>query len=394
MSTRTFKVLIALSQDFTGISRLPRILKRNGIHISVLCAPHFMLSCSRFVDERFGCSQEPALAAETLREHLAQRPNTYAMVIPGDDPLLEALAKRSGENWVRDILPVDLNKVPASFVYSKSTFVQTFQNSTVPFPRSRVGTSLDEAVLAASELGQPFIFKEDSGFAGTGVRLLANIEDLKAFFDRRDVKTPWIIQQEIRGRIATTDVLFDRGVPRAWASSLVVQTRNGRFGSSSIRQFTTLPDIERILADVGRITGAHGMMGLDLIVDESCDRSVTLELNCRPTAGHGVAAQVGIDFGTFLAAQFRGEPPAEHAAPVGPTLIVPMFPEDLDRAITEKDWAALFKWACFPSYWKHMPWNDSTLLMRQFNDVRLRLTNWISRGMDQRSDKKAAKDGN
>ncbi|HLX64329.1 MAG TPA: hypothetical protein VKX17_23855 [Planctomycetota bacterium] len=392
------KVLLALTLDFPGVSRLPSILSRHGFQVSTFCPPQFLLPLSRFVQIRHACSSDARAAIESLRLHFES--NIYDAVILGDDALLEAAAQRADEAWTHALFPIDIRRVPASVLYSKAAFFRTLEPSGLALPRTRIGRDPSDARDAANEIGFPLIFKEERGYAGMGVQRFFDQSTLDQFLAQRTAGAPassrpaalgapassrpgcpsaWLLQSEIQGRIATADVLFDRGLPRLWAFSYALNTRNGTFGPSTVREFAAMPDVEPILKTVGLLTGAHGFVGLDFIHEQPSGRLVLLEMNCRPTAGHALAARAGIDFGKEFAAMLRGEKSSAQNPPrIRPTR-VPMFPEDFDRAITDKDWPALFKWICVPWYWRHMPLNDPRVMLRHAGDTWRRFGKWVTR---------------
>src|ERR1043165_419358 len=369
------RVLIALTRDFPGIARLPRALKSQGLSVGVRSPAPFELQLTRFADARFTCSSDPRAAAEELRTHV--QTHSYDMAIAADDPLLEALAQRAGEAWGQTFGPLAFSRTPPACLYSKSAFLNLIEHSGIDVPLTRVCRTREEAVQAAAEVGFPLIFKKDIGHSGSGVRKIFDAAELDACLKDADAAQPFLIQREIKGLTATADMLFDHGVPRAWVCSYASRTRNGPFGSSSVRQFVNLPGIEPILKKVGTVTGFHGMAGLDFIHEQPSGKLVLLEMNCRPTPGHALRSPAGIDFGKELRAMLKGAAPtAAMTVRKNPTN-VPMFPEDFDRAITDRDWPGLCKWIFCPPYWRFMPWLDPRLFARYIADAFRRFGKWL-----------------
>lgn len=369
------RILIALSQDFVGISRLPRLFSNAGIEVSAIAPANFFLQRSRFVNAHHPCDPAPESVVNALREHLSNVSEPYAMVILGDDPLQQCMVRHASEPWVRAILPIDLNRVPPAFLCSKAEFATLCRRAGLPIPKTFSGTTLQEAQQAAAQLSFPAILKDDFGFSGVSVRRIASIGELEKHFATSSTAEKWLLQEEIRGPIATVDVLYEHGRPRAWIASHAVVTRFGPFGPSTRRRFVNLPGIKPILERLGAETGAHGFMGLDLIHEQPSGRLVLLELNCRPTAGHALAEYAGLNFAAELRALLAGEPSKEPQLDL-PSRVIPMFPEDFDRAITDKDFCALFRWTCDPTFLRHMPWSDRPLMLRNADDTFKRFMAW------------------
>ncbi len=300
------------------------------------------------------------------------------MVILGDDPLLEAVARRAGEAWTQALLPLDCARMNASLVYSKITFAKLSESAGLPVPQSKIGSSPDDARAAVAAFQFPLIFKEESGFSGSGVFKFDDLAALENYCKRRTLAQEWLMQAEIKGRVGTVDALFDHGVPTLWVCSYAVNTRNGPFGSSSVRQFFGFAEIQPLLESLGKATGVNGLVGVDFMHEQPNGRIVLLEMNCRPTAGHAIAEQDGIHFGAALCRQLRGEAAVKNT-PLERLATIPLFPEDVDRVITDKDWPGIAKWIVFPSYWRCLPWSDPGLLARHIGDTCGRLRDWMLR---------------
>ena len=381
-------LLIALSEDLTGISRLPRTLHAAGIHVSVLSPSQFLINRSRFVDQQYRCKQGPDAVAQALHDILADTSCTVDLAVLGDDALLKAVALRAAEPWTHSILPIDLQRVPADIVHSKTVFIQALRGSLEKtLPRSWTCSTSDQIQSAASQLGFPLILKEAFGFAGSGVWKFSLMRELIAYMDSRSNSLDCIIQEFVPGSNLTVDVLFDRGHVRAWVSSQILRTNNGPYGSSSARRFVCMPELAPIVEELGRLTGAHGLCGLDFIYQFDTRRAVLLEVNFRPTAGHSLAQFAQLDFGKQMCAMLRNEPRGEVLQLTRDSVSIPMFPEDWERAITDKDWRGMLKWMFFPSYWKYLPWGDPALLSQHGLNTLKRLAGYPSRVLERMTKK-------
>jgi len=349
-------ILLVLSIDRIGIGRLPRALKRHGFKVDILAAPHFLICSSRFVDTRYESSPNPEVTANRLRDHLAVQLRPYDLVVIGDDRLLEVLARRAGEPWARALLPFCVEQVDPACSFSKLAFFELCKKHNLTIPVSAV-IRADTMIDPQKEFQYPLILKKDTGCSGNGICEINSTEELVAYHHGMPKGTACLIQQKVLGRNLTVDVLFEKGSPRAWTCSYILHVQNSPFSASAVREYVNVPEVAPILGQLGLLTGAHGLLGLDFIHEQPSGRLVLLEWNCRPTVGHTIAMDVGVDFGLELKAMLAKKPALKQRQTKDRT-IQPLFPEDLNRAISNKDWRGILRWALLPQYWRYMPWRD------------------------------------
>ena len=80
--------------------------------------------------------------------------------------------------------------------------------------------------------------------------------------------------------------------------------------------------------------------------------------------------RVGVDFSRLLR---RDNDPAKPRAPVlqDPAVrdLVPLFPTDVLRAISEHDLPGLLRWLVHPGWWRELGWHDRRLLAHNLGFV-------------------------
>src|SRR5207248_1425247 len=120
--------------------------------------------------------------------------------------------------------------------------------------------------------------------------------------------------------------LFDHGTLICWLAASIHRPWPGPYGPASVREIVSRPQLETVLERIGRITGYHGLCGIDLIQDAR-DQLLVLELNARPTNGYHPGRVVGVDFAKSIRAMLpgtryvqrpqlgRGRPPAVYLFP-------------------------------------------------------------------------------
>jgi hypothetical protein len=343
-------VLVACASDWTSPARLPRVLKRAGLAVDVLCPHDRPISRTRFVDR----VHEAPATLHAFADALRDRVDDYAWTLIVDDPLLAHLASRRDERWLRGVLPIAADNEWSRALASKADFCALALAAGLPVAESRVCETLDEARDAVDALGLPLILKSSGGFAGLGVHAISDGDELDPeWFDGE----PLVAQRFLDGAVGNTVFLFDRGRPLCWMSAFKVRTWPGPFGPSSARRFMTHPDVAPLLERFGALSGYTGFGALDWILED--DRLHLIELNARPVPTIHMGPLAGVDFSRALAELFAGAPTVQpQPDPPRDAPIVPMFPEDLWRAACEKSLPAS-DWLRRPH---DVPWSDPKLL--------------------------------
>jgi glutathione synthase/RimK-type ligase-like ATP-grasp enzyme len=350
----------------SGISRLPAVLARHGIHVTVLTAPEHQLALTRRSSARVSCAPGETATAEALLRHLDSGSAAYDFVILGDDPLLERIARLDGASH---LLPCSSN---SDLAWSKHAFAKLCADEDLPSPATCAVRTAEEARAAATRIGYPLIFKSTTGFAGSGVHRCNDAAQLDRHLGHLDGEQPWLVQRFVEGPVGTVDTLFWQGRPVAWTSALVTSTCNGPFSSSTSRRFHRLAGLDQLLHRIGRRSGLHGFAGLDFILRHDGTPAL-LEMNCRPTIGHSLGAGAGVDFGRVLAGLLTGQLEESPSQQPDDGRIIRFFPEDFGRSLGERDYRGALAWLLLPSRWRLLPWQEPRLFLRQLSDIIARI---------------------
>jgi hypothetical protein len=385
---------VACYSNWTSPARLPRVLKRAGAIVEALCPSDRPLTRTRFIDRVHETPPGLNGFVDIMRAWVTGE--RYDWVLVFDDPLLSRLAELRHEEWLRDLLPIDAEHPWSAALASKAEFCRLAGEAGLPVAESRICTTLNEAYAAQAALGLPLVLKQSSGFAGLGVRAIAELDELApafgelagqpigeasrgAFSEAVPSGTPASIGEASRGAfseavpsgtpasivaqrfldgpVGNTVFLFDRGRPICWMSAFKVRTWPGPFGLSSARRFMTHPDVLSLLERVGALTGYHGFGALDWILAGS--RLQLIELNARPVPTIHLGPLAGVDFSRAVRELMAGAPSVQ--APPDPPRdapVVPLFPEDLWRSACEHRLPAS-DWLRRPH---DVPWSDPRLL--------------------------------
>ena len=138
-------------------------------------------------------------------------------------------------------------------------------------------------------------------------------------------------------------------------------------------------DVEPLLVALGRLTGYHGLAGVDWIHERSTNRLQFIEFNARPTPGYHTAAAGGVSFSESIREMLSGSSIVRRPKAVndgGP--VVHMFPQSLYRAIDDFDVRVFFL------SFKDIPFDDPGLALACLRRVISHYTPKNLRGMAKR----------
>lgn len=363
------RALCVSSPNWLGIVHSPRVLHQAGFDVTLLAHPRSFAARSRFVERLIPATWDPAVNVELLREHLAAEPRPYDWIVLADDPtLMEALRRRS-EAWTGACLPTDPAGLGAELLLSKARFMEEAQSRGLPIPPSRTAASRKELGEAAAALGFPVIVKPVQGSSGKGIFVARSADELIESA-RSEHEGSYLVQRFVTGRVGSTLVLFDRGVPRAWLASFKLRCHPAPYGPSTARQRVHLPESREVLAGFGRMLGIHGLAAFDWILPDEGGQALVLECNGRPFSWLHMVGAVGLDLPGAIRAMRAGEP-ARIAVPETTGEVIALFPQDPLRAIAESDWKRLVQWLYAPP--GPLPWDEPRLFAAHLRFLAVRL---------------------
>jgi biotin carboxylase len=351
-------VLIVHSAYWTGIARLPIVLKEAGATVTVMCPKGSFLEWTRFADERIIGSQDFTEFVDQLRAHLQKR--EYEWVILADDDLLAELARYVDDPRIRRVLPVT-SAVAIDMAASKITFIDVCKAHHLPVSLSQTVQTLEEAEDAAQRFGYPVMLKLSTGSGGVGVKKIDGPDELKRDFVTFSGGRPLTIERFITGLIAGAELLFDHGVPLCWSSYYKEKRWPGEFGPSAVRRVMEHPQVEQIARRLGAITGFHGLAVLCFIHDTQRDELVLLEMNFRPGTGMHFRGPIRRMFAEAMRALITGTSYQGRRTPNAKNHVIHMFPQDAHRAIAERDYGGILRLAAGGLY-QDLPCSDVRLL--------------------------------
>ncbi|MFZ6754428.1 ATP-grasp domain-containing protein [Undibacterium sp. Dicai25W] len=370
-SQHHYRVLIVTYAHWEGLSRLPALLHEAGCEISVLGVPDSFPTYSRFVKHQFISPNDVDAVVADLNVHLQGQKNKYDWIVIGDDPLLYALEKRRNEAWVKAIFPTIVGNRGIDFITSKSVFIQHCQKEQIVVPDFDLCSDFDELRAAGERLGYPIVLKDAQGFAGLAVHIVENEAALSKIHLQQQV----IAQRFIYGRLASAAAIYREGKPIAWFSYYRSRTW-GDLGPSAAIEFKVFPEIEKLLTQLGNLSGFNGLCGIDFIEQEETGQLVLLEQNFRPTLTMDLGRRVGVDFSKAIRILLNMDTSNGNHMPMQKEVrknIVPLFPQDVFRAIDAKDHRGLLKWLWYPLWWREMRWAEPFIMFLNLRHIILKL---------------------
>jgi hypothetical protein len=327
-------VLLAAYYDWNGTYRTARMLAAAGLRVAVLCERDYLLTRSRAVERAYPATRETIVAdLQTLLER-----ERFDWVIAADDVLMSALLRLPNPWWLRPWFPVAPGGDAAAFIDSKIAFADGCRDLGLPVPAYRRVRSADDAVAAAQAFGFPAIGKTARGFGGHAVRRLDDARAVQRWW--AGVRGPALVQRFVRGRYATTEMLYARGRLLAYVTSLRTEYWPTPLSASTTREIVDLPAMRPIVERLGAQLAFDGLCGVDFIIDER-DEPQLSELNARPTPGYGVRPDVSALFGRAVRDRLAGieRDPETVIRSSGP---MHHFPESLSYAATQRTANAVF----------------------------------------------------
>ena len=357
------RLLVVASVNWEGLSRVPYLFSQAGWVVDIFASPETSLAQSSYISDIHEAVGEPFELVEQLRSFVALHGHEYKKIILADDPLIWEVAKRRREPWARRLLPCAGQDKVIDFLVFKTDFIQGCKEKNIPIPQSFVCESKGQVLQAARTVGFPLVLKQDQGHSGEGVKLIRSGCEL----DSLSFESSIVVQEFIEGRVCSAAALYKEGVLLGFYSYFRFRTW-GAFGSSTAIKFQAFPELRDILERLGRISQFDGLCGIDFMLDDATSNIYILEQNFRPTLTMLLGPKVGVDFITLL--HNWDTPPASPLMQrAGIHAVVPMFPSDIVRAISQRDFPTLLRWLFDPRWIGEAGWHDRKLLLHNFRYI-------------------------
>lgn len=384
--------LLVFSADstYSGLARLPRMLKKSGFEVAVLCWNSAYLAKTCHLDQLFLLSKNsflPFIRTMNSTRLLSQFVEVVkiwqpSIVIFGDEMtvafahhVIRQAAKFSTvlPTAVLELLKDSLGSpqfFDATLLKHKTLEVAYELGLRVPAIAS---VTMEEAAWQFAEKnGYPVVLKKSFSCAGVGVKVCQSemefSSSLPAFlphppspikaFIRKHLWRDWFpveealgLQQFIQGRIAMCPVVAIDGEVLTGFVAIKELTYSENGPSSVIR----LVNCAEALATTAALIKQFQFTGFavaDFILEEGTEHAYLIEFNPRPgTVGH-LGALVGSDLGAALFARISGQP-WENQPFVEQEQLIALFPQEWRRDPNSDNLRQLYH---------DVPWDDPSLV--------------------------------
>lgn len=233
----------------------------------------------------------------------------------------------------------------------------------IRMPPYGLAASIDEAIARAAALGYPAVLKRRFGFAGEGVAIVADADDLQrqgqALLgpDQLDLgqRLPrqLLVQSFIRGAYHSQALVAWQGealAQFAWERQIATLPCKGQ---TSVLRFVHSPESSTYAETLCNAFGISGFLNVQFVLDEQ-GRAHLLEINRRVVTHMHMGERVGADLAAAMARRLRGLPAAPRLTPplqAGPSV-----------AIFPREWLRDPRSPWLHRYAADVPWDDPAIL--------------------------------
>ena len=308
-------LIIALNENWTGISRLPSGLSRAGFKVFALCPKKSLIAKTKYLANTilyptFTYSRSKLVFIWMIFAMLKFRPD---VVLPGDEDAILAmqeLARLTKKipflSFISKVFRESLGPEEFdSLVLSKSDFQAKCKEWGVRTPQNIIVNNLDEAIKASGQMTFPLVIKHDSGYGGSGVHICENSDELKKHFQqigmpslmtkvKNQIKKLFFVtvlsskqsislQQYIDGVVGLAPFCAQDGEVFAINQMMKIRTFPGKTGPTAVAEGIDNEELKIFVKTVAKKLSLNGFNSLDFIIDSKNGTLFIIELNPRPT---------------------------------------------------------------------------------------------------------------
>ena len=367
-------LMVSTASQWLGPARMARALARADCEVSLLAPADSLAAKSRYVAKRHVIAGN-AIPMEWLHSLIAAIDDTAPrMLVPCDEMavrLLFALAVDPPRD-LPSVTRLRLDVLIRTSLGDPEFFQSSIDKILLPpaaealgirMPPYALADGIDEAIACAASLGYPLVLKRRFGFAGEGVAVATDADDLvrqgESLLspDQLDLgqrhPRQLLVQSFIRGAYHSQAIAAWQGKTLArfaWEREVATLPYKGQ---TSVLRFVRSPETAAYTETLCEAFGISGFCNVQFVLDED-GRAYLLELNRRIVTHMHMGERVGADLAAAIARQLRGLPPVPRSEPLsesGPSVVI--FPRE---------------WLRDPhSHWLHehpsdVPWDDPALI--------------------------------
>ena len=181
------------------------------------------------------------------------------------------------------------------------------RKNNLPYPKSYLPSSVEDAVSMSADLGFPFVIKSRTGTSSRNVHVVDNFEDLRAVFN--SIPSP-MLQELIASPSNELDVEYTCSLFKGARGEVIgpfIARRTLKGGTSWLIEVTDNPILHRTLLDLSSALDYSGSVNVQLMLRGS--EVVPFELNARFSGTTAIRAHFGFNEPKMaLLSYFYGKP--------------------------------------------------------------------------------------
>jgi hypothetical protein len=346
-------LLVSTATRWIGTARIPSALAKAGFGVSLLTPRDSLAEKSRFVS-RVDYLPDSATAAQWVRAFAAAvGASAPRIVLPCDDMAFRLLAMlvRTPPPEFPPALHLQLASLIRDSLGDQAHYDLSVDKTLLPPfaqtlgvrvpPYSVIGDAGAADAFAAAH-GYPVVLKRAHGFAGQGVAICANRDELLlalAQFNQPDQldlgesrPARHLIQAHVPGRVQYYLATAWKGdLLAGWASEKVVANPEPTGPPTVSRHFRS-PGLARIAASLVAGLGISGHFFAEFIIADGTGEPHLLEINRRITPGSHRGRARNVDQWAALYARLQGTAPTSRTElDEGEEGLTVWFPEEMRR---------------------------------------------------------------
>lgn len=320
-------LLVSTATRWLGTARVPWALAKAGFDVALLTPRNSLAEKSRFVSKVDYLPDNATVSQWVTAFAAAVRATAPRVVLPCDDMAFRLLAKLA-QSPPRDLEPAlhlqltslirDSLGDPAYYetAVDKTLLPPAAEALDVRVPPYSIVSEPAAADAFAAARGYPVVLKRAHGFAGQGVAICANRDDLSrafAAFSQQNAldlgdssSTHHLMQSHVPGRVQYyLATAWNGDLLAGYASEKIVANPEPTGPPTVTRHFCS-PRLREITATLARGFGISGHFFVEFIVADRSGEPHVLEINRRITPGSHRGRARNVDQWAALHARLEG----------------------------------------------------------------------------------------
>jgi predicted ATP-grasp superfamily ATP-dependent carboligase len=320
MTTPTAVLLVATATRWLGTARIPRGLAKAGFTVSLLTPRNSLAEKSRFI-AKIGFLPDQATPMQWAHAFAATVAATSPrLVVPCDDMAFRLLQMQPELQLRLAALVRESLGDPAHYVAStdKTLLPAAAAALGVRVPPFAVCAGADEIASFAAAQGWPVVVKRRHGFAGQGVAICADRNDVArvlasfAAADANDLVDPaagparYLAQAHLPGRTQYFQAVAWKGrLLAGWAGEKVISNPEPT-GPPTVTRYFRSPQLRAVTRQLVSGFGMSGHFVVEFRVDERTQDIHLIEINRRISPATHLGAVRNVDLCAALYAAIEG----------------------------------------------------------------------------------------